>query len=81
MDDCKVYSEKYPLGYVICGSPAEAEAIRACLGVGRVETGRFERRAEKKLQDAADRLAAKRARMSKGTKKLEVASAAPPKNG
>ena len=84
MDDrCKVHSEEYPLGYVMCGSPAEAEAIRACLGVGRVETGRFDRRAEKKLQDVADRAAAKRAKMSKGTKKLEVgvASAAPQKNG
>lgn len=66
MDErCKVYSDEYPLGFVLCGSPAEAEAIRACLGVGRVETGRFDRRAEKKQQDAADRAAAKRAKMSK----------------
>ena len=76
MDErCKVYSDEYPLGFVICGSPAEAEAIGACLGVGRVETGRSDRRAEKKIQDAADRAAAKRAKMSKGTKKLEVAVA------
>ena len=53
----KVYSEEYSLGFVYCGSPAEAEAIRACLGVGRVETGRFERREEKKIHDAADRAA------------------------